>query len=251
MRIVWFFILLFSILSAKDYALIITIGEYKHISSLVGSHQDNSTYRNILKNWGVNNIVSLEDTEATKENILYHLASISKKIELHDRFYMFFSGHGSSLFDEAYSMKFQAAGLTEVLRDSAAIFPYDFSPKNIEKSVIIGKTDLRPYLEKIDRKVMSGLIVFDACYSEQSIRSHGEKKIPNTTPNILTSSNTYPYVHLIYIASSITEAQSGKFSTVLNDCLEVKFVLEDVKQCINTKMDKSFQIPVVLSNENM
>lgn len=246
-----FFILLFITINsifAKDYALIITIGHYKNVTSLQGVHQDTIVYRDILKKWDIHNIVSLEDTEATRKNILYHLSSIARKIEKNDRFYMFFSGHGSSLFDEAYSMKFQAAGLTEMLRDSGVIFPYDFSSENIEKTVIIGKRDLRPYLEKIDQKIKSGLIVIDACYSEQAIRGDDTDYIINRTPNILTQSNGYPYEHIVYIASSITEAQSGKFGAILSSCLKQKFVLNDVKKCLNTKMDKRLQIPVVLSN---
>jgi len=194
---------------------------------------------------GVSNIVSLEDSEATKKNILYHLEDISNKIENNDRFFMFFSGHGSSLYDNAYSMKFQKAGLTEKLRDSAAIFPYNFDPEDIEKSLIIGKTDLRTHLEKIDAKIRSGLIVFDACYSEQAIRSDRMHK--QQTPHILTSSKGYPYTNIIYIASSITEAESGKFSVVLQSCLDKVIVVADIRECINRKMNKSVQIPVVLT----
>ncbi len=234
-------------LFAKDYALIITIGNYKHTTLLSGSHQDNLAYRAILKKWGVNNIVSLEDAQATRKNILYHLSSIAQKLKKDDRFYMFFSGHGSSLYDELYSAKFQQAGLTQLLKDSGAILPYDFDPKHISQTVLIGKRDLRPHLEEIDSKVAHGIIIFDACYSEQSIRDGNTQKSINRTPNILTISDDYPYKHIIYIASSITEAKSGKFSSILKSCLSQKFVLQSVKSCINGKMDKSFQIPVILS----
>jgi len=235
------------VLFAKDYALVITIGDYKHTTSLKGSYQDNFIYKTILKKWGVTNIVSLEDAQATRKNILYHLSLMAKKIKKGDRFYMFFSGHGSSLYDAQYSAKFQQAGLTKLIQDSGVIFPYNFNPKNISQTVLIGKRDLRPYLEQIDRKVAQGIIVFDACYSEQSIRNGNSQKSINRTPNILTSSRGYPYKNIIYIASSITEAKSGKFSPILKSCMHDIFLLSDVKKCINKKMDKSFQIPVVLS----
>lgn len=246
-----FFTFLFmavTIVSAKDYALIVTIGHYKNVTFLQGAHQDNIVYREILKKWDVHNIISLKDSEATRKNILYHLSSIARKIQKNDRFYMFFSGHGSSLYDALYSIKFQLAGLTEELRDSGVILPYDFDPKEISQTILIGKRDLRPQLEKIDLKINSGLIVIDACYSEHTIRGDAADNIINRTPNILTQSNGYPYEHIVYIASSITEAQSGKFGAILSSCLKQKFVLKDLKRCINIKMDKSLQIPVVLSN---
>ena len=231
-------------LIAKEYALIVTIGEYPQLSVLQGAHQDNMIYQKILKKWGVSNIVSLEDSEATRKNILYHLDDIAKKIQKHDTFYMFFSGHGSSLYDVSYSMKFQMAGLTTMLKDSAVIFPYDFDEKKLRESIIIGKRDLRPYLEKIDKKIDFGLIVFDTCYSEQSIR--GNSKKINRTPNILTESKDYPYDHITYIASSITSAQSGTFSKILDVCIDKKWQITSVKRCIDRKLDKGFQIPVIL-----
>ncbi len=248
-KVLLFIFLLGTVLFAKDYALVITLGNYKYTTSLNGSHQDNFNYKTILKKWGVSNIVSLEDAQATRKNILYHLSSMTKKIKKGDRFYMFFSGHGSSLYDAQYSAKFQQAGLTQLLKDSGVILPYDFNPKKISQTVLIGKRDLRPYLEKIDSKVAQGIIVFDACYSEQSIRNGNSQKSINRTPNILTSSRGYPYENIIYIASSITEAKSGKFSPILKRCMNDVFLLSDVKECINEKMDKSFQIPVILSYE--
>jgi len=245
-----FFSLIFiavNIVFAKDYALIVTIGHYKNTSSLQGAHQDNIMYREILKKWNVHNIISLEDSEATRKNILYHLSSISNKIQKNDRFYMFFSGHGSSLYDELYSMKFQLTGLTEQLRDSGVIFPYDFDSEDISQTILIGKRDLRPLLEKIDLKISFGFIVFDACYGEASIRGREGETSINRTPNILTDNTGYPYKNIVYVASSITEAQSGKFSMVLERCMESKFSLEQFKECVNRKMDKGLQIPVILS----
>jgi len=245
-RLFGFWLLFSVLLFPKGYALIVTIGQYPRLSVLEGAHQDNVVYREILRKWGVSNIVSLEDSEATGKNILYHLEDIANKIEPEDSFYMFFSGHGSSLYDELYSMKFQQAGLTTVLKDSGAILPYDFDPEQIAKTVIIGKRDLRPILRTIDEKVKFALIVFDACYSESSIRSGIDGEKENRTPNILTESDGYPYQNIIYIASSITKARSGVFSQLLHQCLDVKFSVEGLKACLNANMDKGFQIPVVL-----
>jgi len=230
---------------AKDYALIVSIGTYKYINNLAGATIDSQTYSKILKRLNIKNIVVLENADATRKNILYQLSEIAEKIEKNDRFYMFFSGHGSSLYDPLYSAKFQQVGLTETMKDTGVIFPYDFNPEYIKNSIIIGSVDLRPLFEKIDKKIENGLIVFDACYSEMSIRNGKQQNI-NRTPNILTQSSGYPYDNITYIASSITEAKRGKFSAILDECIGKNFVLENVKHCLNRKMQKSFQIPVVL-----
>ncbi len=248
-RLLVLWLLLSTFLFSKEYALIVTIEHYARLSPLKGVHEDNIVYRKILQKWGVENIVSLEDANATAANILYHLERIAEKIEPGDSFYMFFSGHGSSLYDDLYGMRFQQAGLTEILRDSGAILPYDFDPDHIAKTVIIGKRDLYPILMKIDEKIKFALIVFDACYSESSIRGIDEGEQEDRTPNILTESEGYPYEHIIYIASSITKAQTGIFSHVLYQCSSQKFNLKQLKRCLNNKMDKGFQIPVVLGNE--
>lgn len=249
LRMLVFWLLLSTLLFSKEYALIVTIEQYARLPQLKGVDEDNKIYRKILQKWGVDNIVSLKDSEATAGNILDHLEKIEEKIEPGDSFYMFFSGHGSSLYDDLYGIRFQQAGLTDILRDSGAILPYDFDPEQIAKTVIIGKRDLRPILMKMDEKIKFALIVFDACYSESSIRSIDEEAQKGRTPNILTESEDYPYEHIIYVASSITKAQTGVFSHVLYQCLSQKFNLEQLKRCLNNKMDKGFQIPVVLGNE--
>ena len=249
MRKVVLYLLFFSsLLFSKEYAFIVTIGDYCHINNLKGANQDNKIYRKILKKWNIKNVVSLKNEEATKKNILHHLALFAKKIKKNDTFYMFFSGHGSSLYDEAYSLQFQEAGLTSLLRESGVIFPYDFNPKHIKSSIIIGKRDLKPYLKVIDKKIKKGIIVFDACYSEQSIRSNRQKVFYHTA-NILTQSDGYPYQNITYIASSITQAKSGKFSSILNKCLKKETIINKLKYCISRKIGKSFQIPIVLSNQ--
>lgn len=237
-----------SMLWTQDHALIVTIGEYRLLSPIKGTKQDFEVYNSIMKRWNVSDVTVLKDREATAANILEALRNVASKIKMGDRFYFFLSGHGSSLYDPLYSIKFQQAGLTEWLRDSGAVLPYDFDPKETGKRLIIGKRDLRPILEEIDDRIEYGIAIFDVCYGEQSIRAENSVQ-RNQAAAILTSSPGYPYQHLVYIASSFTEAQSGIFSPVLDACLQKDLEIGKLRECIDRKMRKTPQIPVVLSFE--
>lgn len=239
------------LLIAKDYALIVGIGEYREskLAKLKNSHRDIENYNKILEYWHIEHPIKLINADATKERILNQLATIAKRAKKGDRFFMFFSGHGTSLYDENYSQLLQSANLTNLMVNSGAILPYDFNPHDISQTIIIGKRDLKPYLQKIDQKEVKALIVFDACFSENSIRNRQNKFI-NRTPNILTNNSNYPYKNILYIASSITQSQSGKFSPILRDCLNQNVKLSKLKLCINKKIGTSMQIPAILTNSN-
>ena len=241
-------------LFATDYALIIGIGNYQNssIPKLKNYTIDITNYNEILYSYNLKpqNIYSLIDSQATKTNITTTLALITQKIKRNDQFFMFFSGHGTSLFDENYSQQLQQAGLTEIMQESGAILPYDFNPQKIASTLVIGKEDFRPQLKKIDDKGVDALIVFDACFSENSIRTSSENWT-NRTPNILTENDNYPYENIVYIASSIIQSQSGKFSPILKACLNNKSIqLKTLKECINQKVGNSMQIPAILANQN-
>jgi hypothetical protein len=232
-------------LNATDYGLIIGIGEYKTMSSLHNVNEDIQTYVKILKNWGILKPIVLKDKNATKENILKALDFIVTKIERDDRFFMFFSGHGSNLQDESFFQKFKDIKIRESIKNSGAILPYDFDEKNFIKTMIIGKIDLKKRLKKIDDSVVESLIVFDSCFSKNSIKNIGN--MLNLTPNILTDTEDYPYKNIVYIASSIIQAKAGKFSPILDKCLVKPTLLDEIKTCINEEIGGSMQIPVIFT----
>ena len=217
---------------ATNYGLIVGIGNYQNIGSLSGINNDIKIYEKILKNWDVHKLVILKNQGATKANILSNLRTIAYQIKKGDRFFMFFSGHGTNLKDIAYTDSLQKAGLSEIMKDSGAILPYDFNKNNIRNTIIIGK-NLKRILKTIDNKISTGLIVFDACFSGNSIRNKRGVKI-NQTPYILTHLKGYPYKKIDYIASSIIESNPGKFSPILRKCL-TKYDLNQIKSCINSQ----------------
>ncbi|SFV71293.1 Metacaspase [hydrothermal vent metagenome] len=239
-------------LLAIDYALVIGIGNYQDpsVQKLSNAKNDVTNYNHILNHWNVNkkNRIVLLNKNATKANIINSLSSIAENIKKNDRFFMFFSGHGTSLFDENYEEQLQKAGLKNLMQNSGAILPYDFNPNRLSETLIIGKRKLSKYIKEIDQKGVKSLIVFDACFAENSIRNKSNKWI-NRTPHILTNNQSYPYKNIIYIASSIIQSQSGTFSPILEECLNKSKNLNKLKICINKEISNSMQIPAILSNQ--
>ncbi len=231
-KILWTLILASNIGLATNYGLIVGISDYKNIGSLGGVDNDIQIYENILKKWEIHKLVTLNNQGATKVDILNNLNTIAKQIKKGDKFFMFFSGHGTNLNDIAYTDALQKAGLSESMKDSGAILPYDFNKNSIRDTIIIGK-NLKKILKGIDDKISTGLIMFDACFSGNSIRDNKGKKI-NQTPYILTHSDGYPYKNIDYIASSVIESNPGKFSPILEKCLTT-YQLNDIKNCINSE----------------
>jgi len=237
MKKMFFLILLISsVMMAKDFALIVAIGNYKNNDFNLNSTQittDIELYKKILiKKEGVssNNIKILRDKNATRKNILSYLKKVIKEEKRTYRFFMFFSGHGLNKEREGSSIK-------DELKDTGAILPYDFNTSDIYHTIIVGKKDLRKYFKIIDENTKGNpLIIFDACFSKNSIK--GKKGTKNDeTPFVYTDkiSSDYPYKNIIYIGASTNKASQGSLTRVLNDCLFFqKYNVNNIKSCLNS-----------------
>ena len=225
-------------LFAKDYALIVGISNYQNISGLSHIDSDIATYKRILGYRGVNDVKILRDSNATRGAITSYLNNIVREMQRdknrNNRFFMFFAGHGINTRDVEYGSKIQENGLAKYLTNSGVVLPYEFNPKDIANTIIIGKRDLRPYLVEIDRYVRDSLIIFDACYSENSIKGG---KIRDT-PFVYSKSKDYPYKNIVYIASATSrnKAKSGVLSKVLDSCLIQLINLNQLRVCMNNKL---------------
>jgi hypothetical protein len=234
------------LLRAENYGIEVSIERYENLDPLPAVKKDRQVFTQLLKRLKVKRVIRLHDANATKKSILHALKRIETMLQSGDRFYFFYAGHGSDLYDPLYTSRFQKAGLTEWMRNSGMIFPTDFDPSIPGKSGIIGKRDLRGILEKIDKKVAFGLIVFDACYSENSIRTDGERDSSQALLGLLTDRREYPYQHLVYIASSIDLADPGVLPRVLERCLRLPTTVKHLGACLEKRMRKSAQIPVFI-----
>ena len=238
-KLIYMSVLLSSLALAKDYALIVGMSDYKNIIGLSSVANDIGVYKKILKDRGIitKNIKILKDKEATKSAIEGYLQKtldeMKKSRSKNNRFFMFFAGHGISIKYLKDNSSIVKGGFNKFLTNSGAILPYDYNPKAVANTVIIGKRDLRPILIKIDKYIHQSLIVFDACYSGNSIRG---KRF--TTPFIYSNSKDYPYKNIVYIASSTprNRAKSGVLSRVLSSCMTKNRDFKELKVCMNGEL---------------
>ena len=157
---------------AEKHALLIGLGEYRDGRYfLEGPPNDvESIQRLLISNWSFDpsQVRTLINQEATKGNIMTALGDLERSTRPGDLILFYFSGHGTSAFDP------QNAGLG-LDKYTGALVPHDFRAaagetiKTVRSRLLIGKQDLRPILERLDRdRQVVGLI--DACYSEYGMR---------------------------------------------------------------------------------
>ena len=83
----------------NSYALIIGIDKYQNVRSLDYAVKDAEDIQSMLVDkfhFLKDNIVLLENEEATKISILQEFSNITKKAESNDRVLIFFAGHGET-----------------------------------------------------------------------------------------------------------------------------------------------------------
>ena len=235
-------LLLSTLIYANSYALI--IGTNKN--GLQGAVNDANQIKKLLIFQGVKNIEILRDKQATKKNILNNLKTMVKRLKPNDRFYFFFSGHGTSLLDPNFKTLINSdKKLLALLENSGGLIPWDFDNRRAYQTIIGAKRDLAPIFRKIDDKKAFGMIMIDACFSGMSYKDmsrNPRKNMPiNTKLNFNT--NVYPYKNIVYLASTVmsdwaSEDKShrpyrGFFSRALEQCLYRHNGLRGLESCIN------------------
>ena len=206
--IIFFTLFLVSFSWGKTYVLLVGIDEYKYQDRLYGAVNDIEAIETLFKNKDAK-IIKLTNKKATKNNILYILNTIENKLKKGDRFYFFYSGHGTGYKDLGFSY-----GYPSELEYSGAIIPYDGNTSTPEKAIntlIWGYKDLKPILSKIDKKGALSFIFFDSCFSGFTVRSLPIEGNSRTIPlhdNIEkfleqeTKIPPYSYKNIIYGAAS-------------------------------------------------
>ncbi|WP_321419079.1 caspase family protein [uncultured Desulfobacter sp.] len=161
---------------AAHHALLIGVSEYPGLppgAQLEGPVYDVAALRKLLVaklGFDPGHIVSLTNSQATKDGILTALDHLNKTTSPNDFVFIYFSGHGTSPQDKgSQKMNIDDMGTPY----TGAVLPFDFSIKGsadqIMDRLIIGRRDIRPRIERLDkdRRIFG---VFDACYSENAFR---------------------------------------------------------------------------------
>ena len=163
---------------AENHALLIGIGKYRQ-RTLEGPPYDVAALYRVLStqyNFQKINIQTLVNEEATKSAILSEIQRLTHRTRPGDRVFIYFSGHGTSRRDEVLALPLP--------HTTGALVPADFDAdpdQPVEKQLsqlIIGKRDLRPTLELLDRD-RQVLMVFDTCFSGNTVRGIGNRKPTN------------------------------------------------------------------------
>jgi uncharacterized caspase-like protein len=200
---------------------LIGIGQYKQ-RVLEGPPFDVAALGKILLDlygYPAENIHTLVNEEAGRSRIMDELQLLVRRTRPGDRVFIYFSGHGTSHRDKILALPLP--------HSSGALVPADFaggpgqSSKKLLAQLIIGKRDLRPILERLDRD-REVLMVFDTCFSGNTVRAKttaekadssrymrldsrnvfaAEQTIGNFEEN-LKPQNYYPYRNIFYISAA-------------------------------------------------
>ncbi len=158
---------------AERYAVLAGVGEYESgIRSLEGPSEDIRAFQQSLlaQGYAPANIAVLLNNSATKQNILVALDKAVGRLKPGDHLFFYFSGHGTSAFDE------NSREVSPVIGpDSGGLLPVDLdlnSVKSIADTLLIGRRDLRPILSRVPPEAQA-FVVLDSCYSENSAKAIG------------------------------------------------------------------------------
>jgi len=206
---------------AANHALLIGIGKYK-TRTLEGPPHDVAALKSVLAskyNYHPENIRTLINQEAIKARILDEIKQLAHRTRPGDRIFIYFSGHGTSRRDDLMALPLP--------HESGALVPADFSAdpeqsiETLMSQLIIGRRDLRPVLEQLDRD-RQVLMVFDTCFSGNAVRAAGEDNSSNLSRYLKLDSKSvfneersigsfddnliqdepYPYQNIFYISAS-------------------------------------------------
>lgn len=207
--------------SGAKHALLVGINDYP-AAPLNGTLNDVAVWKEALTSrygFPADNVTTLLDRRATKAAILNELQRLERTTKPGDTVLFFFSGHGTSSYDPEVKLDMGPA--------TGALVPADAklsgSREALLDSLLVGRRDLRPILEKMDQD-RHVIVVVDACYSGNAVRSlaktslPGRRGIPKFLPLTLptaampspqtmeksdsSAGEPYPYRNILYIAAA-------------------------------------------------
>jgi hypothetical protein len=197
---------------AAKLALLIGVGDFQNaeVPKLQGPKHDVQAMQTVLSaRWGYEpqNISTLIDSQATKPAIVQALKSLMDKSRPGDEVLIYFSGHGTSSLDPALGLPLPYG--------SGAFAPYGArisgNGSDVINTLLVGRTELRPLLQALDQGERKLWVIFDTCYSAQTVRSVGNSlaTLPSRSlPALAVGSGNYnDYLAMRRLAEAQAQAK--------------------------------------------
>jgi hypothetical protein len=170
-------LILSSVSSAGNHALLIGVGEYPS-QPLEGPTYDVAALQEVLhERWDFKSseIKTLVNEQATKNRILTEIDGLYARTKPGDNVFLYFSGHGTSSLDTDIRAPLPTT--------SGAFIPFDVAGvktrAELMERLVIGREDLRPRFKEFDDNGRHLFVVIDACYSGNTVRGAFKKnKLP-------------------------------------------------------------------------
>jgi hypothetical protein len=207
-------------------------------NNLEGPTYDVAAMRSVLqRRYGFTpaEITVLEDAGARKPAVLAALQELAAWAAPGREIFIYFSGHGTgplapgahlNLPDDTAALVLAPPGPVPAGMSSGSFFT--------EKMLLVGRKDVRPLLEAMDRKGASVVAVLDACFSQNAFRSATavtdrrfrsedlDSVFPPVDTHDLKTSGPWPYHNVAWISAAsasepaidVTEANLNEWPTI-------------------------------------
>jgi hypothetical protein len=159
-----------SLVQARSVALLVGVNDYGNPRlNLEGPVNDVQALRDVLvRRWGfaANDVHVLINAQATKAAIMQELRALKQRSAPGDEVVIYFSGHGTSALDSTARLP--------VPHGSGAFIPSGLDTSSAERmmaTLVVGKTDLRPAIESLEKDGRKLWVISDSCYAGNQVRS--------------------------------------------------------------------------------
>ena len=249
MSLLWKFLVIIAsaiplVAHAEKVALLIGVGKYQVYEGKVGHENGNlegplpdveAMQAALVKHWDfkAERIRTLVDNAATRNAILRELNGLLSRSQPNDEILIFYSGHGTSALD--------SSSVVALAHGTGAVVPTDWAgpqatPERQLESLIIGRRDLRPIIDKLEAGNRQVTVIIDACYSGQAVRSIGQSAsalpsrfIGTVNEKLMADLNKagraasrpaldpYPYTRTVFLAASAEGEQARDIPSAFLD----------------------------------
>jgi hypothetical protein len=161
----------------KKVALLVGVGDYTALSKLEGPLHDVQALQKVLvERWGyaASDVRALIDKAATRNAIVSELQGLMQRTQPGDEVFLYLSGHGTSSLQQSSDV---------ALPDGSGAF-YAVDSTSTGANLLIGRTDIRPVLEQLDKGGRKVWFVADTCFSgalARNMASHSSVALERKT----------------------------------------------------------------------